>query len=85
MAYVRTSKQRKSVRAFDAAPITAGEIEVFHPDCRTRVLITELAVRRRKDGVSFLYVEGVCPRCDRYVRMQMVDSGIDSAESTDAR
>jgi hypothetical protein len=79
MAYVRTSRNRKSVRAFDATPITAGDIEVFHPECRTRILIIELAVRRRKDGVSFLYVEGICKRCDRYVRLQMVDSELSEA------
>lgn len=48
------------------------DIEVFHPVCRSRVLILLLEIRRGSSGLNqYLYVEGICPRCDTYVYLSL--------------
>jgi hypothetical protein len=43
-----------------------GELEVFHPACRTRILITDLF--RGQETLTF---EGICATCDTYVRLEL--------------
>ena len=46
-----------------------GELEVYHPRCRTRVLLLEIEVRRSTER-PYLAVEGICQRCGCYVHLR---------------
>lgn len=45
-------------------PIGLGDLDVYHPVCRTRILITSVAYS--PNGLTF---EGICYGCDRYVSL----------------
>lgn len=63
-------------KAVPHAALDAGDIEVYHPSCRTKIIITTLELRRTKDNDQFLFVEGICEKCDRYVRLALRESGL---------
>lgn len=44
-----------------------GDIELYHPVCRTRVLIVDLSITRSGDKNVKLQAEGICPTCNKYV------------------
>lgn len=44
-----------------------GDIELYHPDCRTRVLIIDLTLTRTGDKNVKLQAECICPTCKKYV------------------
>lgn len=61
-----------------AVPIMldVGDLEIIHPTCRTRLLITDLALRilRRENNatpIRYVAFEGICPRCDIYVQCRL--------------
>ena len=52
-------------------PFDEGDLDVYHPICRTRILITRMETRRgRENRQPTLYVEGICQTCDCYVYLQ---------------
>lgn len=65
-----------SRRRPDFQPIDAGDIEVYDPRCRSRILLTRVEMQRDARRM-WLYVEGVCKTCDRYVRLRMINSGLE--------
>lgn len=55
--------------------LDAGDIEIYHPRCRTKIVITTLELRRTAKN-PYLYVEGICEKCDRYVRLELHEGGL---------
>ena len=51
--------------------IDEGDIEIYHPACRSKVLIVSLSVARKQDGATQLYCEGICPTCNTYVYLAL--------------
>lgn len=55
-----------------------GDIEIYHPECRALILITHLETRRitasTRGDQAQLYVEGICPKCNRYVYLALRNS-----------
>ena len=54
--------------------IDAGDLDVFHPLCRTKILITEFEIQYGR--IPSLHIEGICPTCDCYVHLKMKRSGL---------
>ena len=59
-------------------PIDEGDLEVFHPVCRSKVLILDVEMRRgRKHGTSIctMFVRAICKTCDKYVYLRLGADG----------
>ena len=54
-----------------------GDLEVFHPVCRNRVLILDLELRRARKGSDgcTLFVRAICKTCDKYVYLRLGADG----------
>lgn len=63
-------------------PIDEGDIEVFHPVCRSRIVILTIRLCRvgSGNGELQLYVTGICKRCDRYVYLSLKHSSLISGD-----
>lgn len=58
-----------------AERLDAGDIELYHPRCRTKIVITTLELRRNVNK-PYLFAEGICEKCDRYVRLELHEGGL---------
>lgn len=63
---------------FPVDKFDVGDVEIIHPQCRTKILITDFALRVG-NGRASIYVEGICNKCGRYVRLQMRKTGLEDA------
>ena len=70
---MRVSEERLLRDPDGHTPMSVRDVEFYHPLCRRRVIVTDFWFRRehKRGDCTLEVVEGICLKCDRYVRLRL--------------